>query len=94
MFPGSFRYDYARHVLYVWRLDGSAPGPQYPIEAPLISTNLPGWGDAGPWVSNAGYVHLRGLVLRFCNASMDGFNLNGRAWPGVAFVAGLSNVGK
>jgi len=92
MFPGSFRYDYARHVLYVWRADGNPPGPQYPIEAPLISTNLPSWGDAGPWLSYPGYVRLRGLVLRFCNASMDGFNLYGLPWPGVAGVGGPSNV--
>ena len=93
MIPGSFRYDYARHVLYVWRLDGNPPGPQYPIEAPLISTNLQFWGDAGPWVSYPGYVHLRGLVLRFCNASADEFYLNNsRAWPSVAVLAGPSNV--
>jgi hypothetical protein len=92
MFPGSFRYDYAKHVLYVWRLDGNAPGPQYPIEAPLISTNLPAGGDAGPWVSYPGYIHLRGLVLRFCNAGPDEFNLHGRAWPSVVVLTGLSNV--
>ena len=92
MFPGGFRYDYARHVLYVWRGDGNAPGPQYPIEAPLISTNLPAWGDAGPWVSYAGYVHLRGLILRFCNASADEFNLHGKTWPIVAVLTGPSNV--
>ena len=92
MFSGSFRYDYARHVLYVWRGDGNAPGPQYPIEAPLISTNLPAWGDAGPWVSYAGYVHLRGLILRFCNASADEFNLHGKTWPIVAVLTGPSNV--
>lgn len=91
MFPGSFRYDYARHVLYVWRRDGNAPGPQYPIEAPLISTNLAAWGDAGPWVSHPAYVHLRGLVLRFCNASADSWNLYGKAWPIVTGV-GPSNV--
>ncbi|HWX20907.1 MAG TPA: right-handed parallel beta-helix repeat-containing protein [Candidatus Binatia bacterium] len=92
MFPGSFRYDYARHVLYVWRRDGQAPGPQYPIEAPLISTNSPAWGDAGPWVSYPGYVHLRGLVLRFCNSSPDAFNLYGKAWPSIAVLTGPSNV--
>jgi hypothetical protein len=92
MFPGSFRYDYARHVLYVWRGDGNAPGPQYSIEAPLISTNLPSWGDAGPWVSYAGYIHLRGLVFRFCNAGPDEFNLRGRAWPSVVVLTGPSNV--
>jgi hypothetical protein len=92
MFPGSFRYDYARHVLYVWRQDGNAPGPQYPIEAPLISTNLPAGGDAGPWVSYPGYIHLRGLIFRFCNASPDAFNLHGRAWPSVVVLTGFSNV--
>jgi hypothetical protein len=91
MFPGSFRYDYARHVLYVWRRDGNAPGPQYPIEAPLISTNLAACGDAGPWVSHPAYVHLRGLVLRFCNASADSWNLYGKAWP-IVTVVGPSNV--
>jgi parallel beta-helix repeat protein len=78
-------------VLYVWRGDGNAPGPQYPIEAPLISTNLVAWGDAGPWVSHPPYVHLRGLVLRFCNASRDSWFLRGNAWPIVA-VVGASNV--
>jgi hypothetical protein len=92
MFPGSFRYDYAQHMLYVWRADGNPPGPQYPIEAPLISTNLLAYGDAGPWVSSPGYVHLRGLTLRFCNAGPDEFNLNGKAWPSVAVVSGPSNV--
>ncbi len=92
MVPGSFRYDYAQHVLYVWRPDGNPPGPQYPIEAPLISTNLPAWGDSGPWVSYAGFVHLRGLALRFCNASADSFNLQGKAWPIVAVLSGPSNV--
>jgi len=93
MVPGSFRYDYSKHVLYVWRQDGNAPGPQYPIEAPLISTNLPSWGDAGPWVSFiAGYVHLRGLVLRFCNASADAFYLYGNSYPAVAALGGDSNV--
>jgi hypothetical protein len=79
-------------VLYVWRRDGNAPGPQYPIEAPLISTNLPSWGDAGPWVSYPGYIHLRGLVFRFCNAGPDEFNLQGTAWPIVAVLSGPSNV--
>ena len=92
MFPGSFRYDYARHLLYVWRGDGNAPGPQYPIEAPLISTNLPARGDSGPWVSSRGYVHLRGLIFRFCNAGPDEFNLHGSAWPSVVVVAGPSNL--
>ena len=93
MVPGSFRYDYTRHVLYVWRGDGNPPGPQYPIEAPLISTNLPSWGDAGPWVSySVGHVHLRGLALRFCNASADAFYLYGKAYPAVAALGGDSNV--
>jgi hypothetical protein len=93
MVPGSFRYDYTKHVLYVWRRDGNPPGPQYPIEAPLISTNLPSWGDAGPWVSYwVGYLHLRGLVLRFCNASADAFYLYGKAYPAVAALGGNSNV--
>src|SRR5207247_1996340 len=82
------RYDYTKHVLYVWRRDGNPPGPQYPIEAPLISTNLPNWGDAGPWVSYPGYVRLRGLVLRFCNASADAFYLYGKAYPAVAALGG------
>ena len=93
MVPGSFRYDYTKHLLYVWRQDGNAPGPQYPIEAPLISTNLPSWGDAGPWVSfSTGYLHLRGLVLRFCNASADAFYLYGQGYPAVAALGGNSNV--
>jgi hypothetical protein len=92
MFRGSFRYDYPKHLLYVWRPDGNAPGPQYPIEAALMSTNLPSWGDAGPWVSYPGYVHLRGLVFRFCNASPDEFNLRGHAWPSVAVLTGPSNM--
>jgi hypothetical protein len=80
-------------VLYVWRRDGNPPGPQYPIEAPLISTNLPSWGDAGPWVAyTASYVHLRGLVLRFCNASADAFYLYGKAYPAVVAMGGQSNV--
>ena len=50
------------------------------------------WGDAGAWQSFPGFVHLRGLVLRFCNAGADASYLFGRGSPGVAGMGGHSNV--
>lgn len=71
MMSGSFQYDYTNHILYVWRGDGNAPGPAFPIQAAWVDPSLPYWGDNGPFASQADYIILRGIRFRNCNASAD-----------------------
>lgn len=69
MTNGTFHYDYANHVLYVWRNDTRhAPGPDFPIQAPLLDPSAgPFWGGGSPFSVNASWVHVKDMKFRYGN---------------------------
>jgi hypothetical protein len=86
MTQGSFQYDYTNRIMYVWRSDGNIPGPEYPIQAADLNTNLPSWGGGGPIGIYSDFVHARYLRLRY---SDDALSCGGSPYGGVAIGISL-----
>jgi len=84
MTNGTFQYNVTNHTLYVWRSDTNGPGLSYPIQAPYLDPNLPGWGEDGPFTTLYDHTWLKGIIFRHSGAI---------ALPGSAALSANGGVG-